>query len=176
MVISSPRYDSFGIGMLVRNDAQQLVIDDSQCIDITQGRAKVPVILARLNWHGQPLSLMSLHTLPPRSRSYAQARDTQLFEAANWVNEQQDPVLLIGDLNATPWSGGLRRFFANTKMRNSQQGFGIQASWPADGGPIGKIPIDHCLVSEQFIVTDRHLGNSCGSDHLPLFVTVQLCQ
>ena len=174
MVISEPRYDSFGVAMLVRKDASALVIEESVSSDITEGRAKVPAILAKLRWHDQPLALMSLHTLPPRSQSYAQARDTQLIEAGNWVNKQRDPVILMGDLNATPWSDGLRNLFGMTTLRNSQQGFGVQGTWPSDGGPIGKIPIDHCLISESIKVTDRHLGDSHGSDHLPLFVTLQM--
>lgn len=176
MVTSLPRHDSFGVGMLVRNDVSDLTVDQFECTDITEGRAKVPAILAHLTWQDKPIALMSLHTLPPYKPSYAKAHDTQLLEATNWVNRQHEPVILLGDLNATPWSSGMRQIFIRTTLRNSQQGFGVQASWPADGGIIGKIPIDHCLVSEDFAILDRHLGESHGSDHLPLFVTVQLRQ
>ncbi|MAX25416.1 MAG: hypothetical protein CMJ19_13025 [Phycisphaeraceae bacterium] len=173
MVSSVPRYDSFGIGMLVRNDAG-LMVNQTQCEDITQGRAQVPAITAHLTWEGQPLAIMSLHTLPPYKRRYAIARDTQLVEAANWINTQTIPTMLIGDLNATPWSNGFRQMIYQTGLHNSAQGFGVGASWPADGGPIGKIPIDHCLVTDDLVITDRSLGQSHGSDHLPLLVSLQM--
>jgi endonuclease/exonuclease/phosphatase (EEP) superfamily protein YafD len=173
MVDSLPRYDSFGIGMLIRNDVAGLVVDKTQCIDITEDRAQVPAILANLSWHDQPVAIMSLHTLPPYKQSYATARDIQLDEAANWVNAQTSPAMIIGDLNATPWSSGFRHLVYKTGLHNSSQGYGVGASWPADGGPIGKIPIDHCLTTDALIVTDRHLGESHGSDHLPLFVKLQ---
>lgn len=174
MVVSEPRYDSFGIGMLVRKGATNITIADAITRDITQGQAQVPAIITQLTWEGRPLALMSLHTLPPRSGLYARTRDRQLLAAADWVNKQSHPVILLGDLNATPWSSGFRKLFSTTMLHNSQQGFGIGASWPADGGPIGKIPIDHCLITDDFAVIDRHLEEGHGSDHLPLLVTLQL--
>ncbi|MFG0247466.1 MAG: endonuclease/exonuclease/phosphatase family protein [Phycisphaeraceae bacterium JB051] len=173
MICSTPRYDSFGIGMLIRNDAG-LTVDQTQCEDITQGRAQVPAITAHLTWEDQPLAIMSLHTLPPYKSSYAIVRDTQLMEAAHWINAQTMPTVLIGDLNATPWSNGFRQMIYKTGLHNSAQGYGVGASWPADGGPIGKIPIDHCLTTDTLIVTDRSLGQSHGSDHLPLMVSLQM--
>jgi len=36
--------------------------------------------------------------------------------------------------------------------------------------PLLGIPIDHCLVSPEIIVTKRSVGPSVGSDHYPVII------
>ena len=86
---------------------------------------------------------------------------------------ETEPVIVIGDLNATPWSEGFRLLAGPADLANSQEGFGYAASWPARLPPFGRIPIDHALHSRDLTVTDRELGpGTAASDHRPLRVTL----
>jgi endonuclease/exonuclease/phosphatase (EEP) superfamily protein YafD len=70
------------------------------------------------------------------------------------------------------WSPWYRRLRAETRLTNARRGFGVMASWPAYLPPVMRLPIDHCLVSDELIVTDCRLGPAFGSDHLPLIVDI----
>jgi len=177
MVVSQPNHNAWGIGMLIRRDAEtNLLIDNVEIQDITDEYSGRPAIMADVRWHDQPISLLSLHTMPPRSSRLTMIRDAQLAAAAQWINRQTNPTILIGDLNTTPWSWSLQRLIRDTGLRNSQLGFGVQASWRADAGPIGKIPIDHCLHSDHWVTVGRRIGDNVHSDHLSLHVELQLAE
>lgn len=77
---------------------------------------------------------------------------------------------MVGDFNATPWSYPFRRLMASTDLSNSALGFGLDLSYPADGNPLVRVPIDHLLFSDGLAVVDRRLGPAMGSDHFPLTV------
>jgi endonuclease/exonuclease/phosphatase (EEP) superfamily protein YafD len=78
-------------------------------------------------------------------------------------------LILAGDFNVTGWSYWFQNMRDTMKLRDTRQGFGIQPSWPVQL-PILLIPIDHVLVSEQFIVLNRRTGKNVGSDHYPVYV------
>jgi endonuclease/exonuclease/phosphatase (EEP) superfamily protein YafD len=40
--------------------------------------------------------------------------------------------------------------------------------------PLGRIPLDHCLVSSGLDVLDKRLGPQVGSDHLPVVIELQI--
>ncbi len=76
----------------------------------------------------------------------------------------------MGDFNATPWSYPFRRLVGETDLTNSQRGFGLDASFPADNSVLIRVPIDHLLHNDGLVVIDRRLGPPLGSDHFPLVV------
>ena len=78
--------------------------------------------------------------------------------------------ILIGDLNTTMWSPWFGRLCAKSGLSSVRRGFGVLPSWPAPLPAFLRIPIDHCLVSDDLVVTGCRLGSPAGSDHLPLIV------
>jgi endonuclease/exonuclease/phosphatase (EEP) superfamily protein YafD len=78
-------------------------------------------------------------------------------------------VLLAGDLNATAWSHSFQELTRTSGLLDSQQGFGLQPSWPASLLPLG-IPIDHALHTSGLCVIKRRLGSPTGSDHRPIIL------
>jgi hypothetical protein len=77
-------------------------------------------------------------------------------------------VVVVGDLNITPWSHAFRSL-ERAGLRNSQRGFGLQATWPAGYGPF-MVPIDHALHSRDLTVTHREVGPAHGSSHRSVLV------
>jgi len=161
-----PRHDSFGIAVFSRHPIlhqQQLILAQSQ----------VPTLDITLDIEGRPIQVIATHPLPPMSFHYTATRNAHLQELATHVRTIDKPVIVLGDLNTTPWSPSFKDLLAQSGLKNSQQGHGIDASWPAGGG-LMRIPIDHILVSDTIKVTRRRLGPAIGSDHLPVLATVEI--
>lgn len=70
------------------------------------------------------------------------------------------------------WSPSYKRFVKGSGLKNVRKGFGVLPSWPTFL-PVGGIPIDHCLV-RGLSVESVELGQTVGSDHYPLFVSLSL--
>lgn len=120
---------------------------------------------------GQPVKVLGTHPLSPVSSTRAAARDEQLRLAGRWATNQETPVVVTGDFNASPWSYGFSLLVNEADLLNSQRGYGVQASWPAGYPPLA-IPIDHLVHSSELTTVDRRLSESLGSDHYPLWVTI----
>jgi endonuclease/exonuclease/phosphatase (EEP) superfamily protein YafD len=116
------------------------------------------------------IRVLGSHPLSPITAERAALRDAQLEWAADWAAGQAGPVVVTGDLNATQWSHAWRGLVAETDLRDSTRGFGLQPSFPMDGNPLIRVQIDHLLHSGALVTLDRHLGPRLGSDHAPLIV------
>jgi endonuclease/exonuclease/phosphatase (EEP) superfamily protein YafD len=120
------------------------------------------------------VAVLGVHPLSPSNRFRAKQNDQQLQFATDWAAKQTGPAIVVGDFNATPWSYPFRRLMASTELSNSESGFGLDLSYPADRNPLFRIPIDHLLYSHDLAVVDRRLGPAMGSDHFPLTVDLAL--
>ena len=121
-----------------------------------------------------PLSVLGTHPLAPTDQERADLRDAQLGFAGEWASSQDGAFIVVGDFNATPWSWPFRRLMASADLTNSQNGFGLQPSFPAESNLLLRVPIDHLVHSSALEVIDRDLGPALGSDHFPLLVDLQL--
>lgn len=165
-IITEARSDNFGIAMLNR-------VGSTNSAVIYLGEAEVPSIRTTLLINGQTVTLLGTHPLPPGSAEYSRLRNDQLRAIVATVRESRTPTILLGDLNATPWSPYFRELLRASGLRNTSQGRGLYGSWPA-GLPVGRIPLDHCLVSPSIHVVDKQLGPQVGSDHLPVVIDLQI--
>lgn len=120
-----------------------------------------------------PLKVLSTHPLAPTTAERASLRDAQLEFAANWAEDQEGAFLVVGDLNASPWSWPFRQMTSSGTLRNSQIGFGLQPSFPSATVGLLRVPIDHLLHSSELKVRDRRLGAALGSDHFSLIVDLE---
>jgi len=156
-----PRTDNFGIGLF-----SKLPIDEAEVVFI--GNAEVPSILATVTTAHTNLHIVATHPLPPIGRDYSQMRNEQLEELPDFIRSPH-PVILLGDLNVTPWNDHFRRLLARAGLRDSSKGFGFQPTWPKDN-PLMRIPLDHCLHTPDIAIVDRKVGENVSSDHYPLIV------
>lgn len=168
--IIRPRSDDmvFGTLVLVRQHEVEAV---SHGFAAAQPRA-VELTYRPQGWP-DPIQVLSTHPLAPTSAERAALRDAQIRFAAEWAAGREGAVVVVGDLNATPWSWPFG-LLTRAGLRNSQHGFGLQASFSATTIFILRVPIDHLLHSDDLGIRDRHLGPSMGSDHFPLVVDLEL--
>lgn len=161
-----PSTGNFGIGLYSR-------LPWTSCELVQFGPAGVPSIEARLRVGGRDVTLVGTHPVPPSSGANAGDRDAHLLAVAERCRGMDTPVVLVGDLNATPWSPVFKRLKRAGGLADTLAGRGWQPTWPAPLRFAG-IPIDHCLVSEEWRVAERSTGPAVGGDHLPLFVDLRL--
>jgi endonuclease/exonuclease/phosphatase (EEP) superfamily protein YafD len=164
--VVEPRDDNFGIALFSRPP-----LTNTSVIDV--GTADVPSIATDVVLGSQSIHLLGTHAWPPSSSNHAFLRNNQLEQIAAFVRRQSGPVVVVGDLNATPWSPYFADLLRDSGLKNSSQGRGLFGSWHANL-PVLRIPLDHCLVSPEIHVLDKRLGPNIGSDHLPVIVDLQI--
>lgn len=160
------REDNFGIGLFSRVPTEEIEIKYFE-------ESGVPSVLAKLKAGDETVSLLFTHPLPPGGLGYFHRRNKQLNDIAKERDKYGKNLIVIGDLNATPWSHYFKKFKRDMNLKDTRKGFGIHNTWPTQL-PIMLIPLDHCLVSEGITTLDRRIGPNIGSDHYPVFVRLGL--
>lgn len=155
----------FGISLLSR---YRLV--DEQVVFMADARA--PTVIAGIALPAGPtIRFYGVHPRPLAIGQSTAARDAVLMETALRMAAEQGPLIIAGDLNATPWSPVVRRLARIAQLNDPRIGRGWFPTWKADG-VIRRWPLDHVLVSDDFILGDYRVLPSFGSDHLPVLSTV----
>ncbi len=164
--VSEPQSGCFGIMLL-----SKFPLEQGKVIQI--GQAKVPSIIADAYTPDGAVSIIGTHPVPPVGGIGSKLRNQQLAELPAVVAGQKHPVLLIGDLNTTPWSTHFTQLIQESGLQNSMKGFGHQPSWPSNMWFM-RIPLDHMLYSDGITIRNRMIGRGVGSDHLPVIVDFSL--
>jgi len=154
-----PRRDNFGMAMFAR--AALDVEHDAVVWD----RVDVPRLEAVVRVGGVAIEVLGVHTLPPLGSHYATIRDGQLSEVEAWANDAGPHAVVLGDLNATPWSAPYRRLTRHTALRSAAAGYGPVGTWPAGAGQWLGIPLDHVLLGPGLMAVDFGVGPASSSDH-----------
>ena len=157
-----PREDNFGIGLYSR-----FPLTNAQIAYI--GDAEVPSVISEILTPQGKCTVLATHPPPPGGSVLSRLRNGQLAELPVWSLRATSPVLLVGDLNVTPWSPHFKRLIKTSGLQDSLRGRGIQTSWPTSFLPL-RIPLDHCLHSDSIKIVQRTIGPDIGSDHFPLIV------
>jgi endonuclease/exonuclease/phosphatase (EEP) superfamily protein YafD len=97
-------------------------------------------------------------------------RNRQLDQLAAYVKDIDEPLLVCGDLNLTPYSPYFDRFTEAAALTDVRLGQGLGFSWPTFF-PMAGIPIDHCLFRGPLAVESIKRLEPFGSDHYPVHVS-----
>ncbi len=158
------RKDGLGIGIFSRIPWEEVRV--FQFLE-----SSVWSVSARFNHQGKSWSLLGIHPPAPLVPAFAAERNQQLKFVAEWVGQQTQPVIVMGDFNLTSWSPHFKELIEVSQLRDSRAGFGRLPTWPHALRGLG-ITIDHCLVSDGVVVYDRRNGSHIGSDHRPIVIDV----
>lgn len=159
---TAPRDDNFGIAFYSKLPVLRgeiVFVDDPD----------VPSVVAEVDTPGGIVTIIGTHPLPPGGAEYSRSRNRHLARLPDLVRKAKSPVVLLGDLNVSPWSPYFSRLLRESGLRDSSQGRGVQPTWPAFN-PLLLIPIDHCLHSPEIRIARKEIGPAVGSDHYPLIV------
>ena len=142
-----------------------------------------------IRWNGRPVTVLATHWFRPLLRSDQSAwgaddaeRSAYLAEGlpvsrqagqaglfAKYLNRQPRDLIVMGDLNGTPWSRVQRAFRARTGLDNPA---GWSATWPSFVPSPLRLPIDHILARGHLVVTSFETGPRTDSDHLPVIAEI----
>ncbi len=157
--VEEPRWDNFGVALYARGP-------------VTGAAQKLgsgpTTIIGQVSIGTAALSVIVTHPSPPMNSTAADALGVQLDAIALRVRELPN-ALVMGDFNTTPWSRRFRRLLSASGLCDSRDGFGIQATYPANLW-LARIPIDHLLHACTIGVTGRRVERDVGSDHLPIVI------
>lgn len=120
-----------------------------------------------------PIHIFLFHPRPPINETFSKSRDRDIQTLSHWIQEKgEDPLIILGDFNATPWSSALHTLI-NTHNLQGAGSLLRAGTWPSFMGFLG-IPIDHILSKNWLHNSDSHVGPDLGSDHLPIHATLTL--
>jgi endonuclease/exonuclease/phosphatase (EEP) superfamily protein YafD len=162
--LTIPRDDAFGLALLSRHPFER-----AESVDLESTAA----IDARVRTPGGTFRMLGVHLRPPTTRAWAAERNRQLDALAALRAATPEPLLIAGDFNVSPFSPFFSSWLARTDLRNTAAGHGPTYTWPTFLPLLG-IPIDHCVVSEQFVVIAHRRLPAFGSDHYPIFARLML--
>lgn len=166
------RYETLGASHRGVNLWSRLPMKDVGVLPI-EARQE-PAVQATLTTHGRVLRLFGVHASWPVVPASAARRNRQLVLLAERAHATTSiPLLIVGDLNITPFSPHFRRLLADGGLRSAADGFGWQPTWPSFLLPAG-IQIDHALVNTAVTVHAFRRGPFDGSDHRPIIVDLVL--
>ena len=156
---------TYGLALLSRHP-----FEEARSVSLGgRGRRILEVTLAE----PAPVTFFGVHPLPPLGSRWAARRNDELAAVGRLVQGTTNPVVLLGDFNASPWSRPIKQLTRTTALRFANLGFGIRPTW-SYRSPLLSAPIDHIFVSPAWQVSSYHVGRAVGSDHLPVVAELVL--
>jgi len=111
------------------------------------------------------IPLLAVHWRIPIRGGQSLASET----SARLASAQQH-LLMLGDLNSTPWSPRMRRLSAEGLQRSGR--LGARGTWAADPWHWFGLPIDHILIKGDLRIEALELLPWTTSDHRPMLARI----
>lgn len=153
-----------------------------------QAGGSAQVLTYALDLGGRTVQVTNLHLETPRDglelllrgqiregaeilRQKSILREIELRQAEQWARDAGPPALVLGDFNTPPESRHLRRAWGEWTDAFDVAGFGVGGT--RLNGWI-KARIDYVMAGPSWTVVSARVGESVGSDHLPVIARVRL--
>ncbi len=144
-----------------------------QDLDINYGN----ILRAEIDVNGSIVHIIGVHMVSPQSVERIKIRDLEinaLKTVVNSIMQANEYLVVSGDFNATPWHPVMRSFKQETGLNNNSF-YNILPTWPSWLPFFLNVPIDHIFYSKKFVNSNYFNGLSAGSDHLPIYVDLRMC-
>lgn len=165
-----PRETRFGLGVYSKyplDNTRQFAMDRNN-----------PAIFFETEIKGKSVRFSAVHPRSPGIIWAMKSRNIELQKIRNWIVDYKNrgALVVVGDLNVSPFSPVYRDVFKTTGIKNSREGRGIVPSFHTKMPWFLQIPIDHVLHNDDLVTTRIQTGRNFGSDHLPLIVDLAFAE
>lgn len=155
---------NFGIALYSRHPLSHV---DRFTLNVTS----IETIAATISKGENEYRIVATHPLPPVGASGFTDRNEHLRCLATRVAEFRSQhsdiaMIVVGDLNLTPWSPLFSDLETATGLTRAGRGYGVTPTWYAEVEvfPMGLV-LDHCLISDDLKCVSHSVGANFGSDH-----------
>jgi endonuclease/exonuclease/phosphatase (EEP) superfamily protein YafD len=138
----------------------------------------IPSIHARVKLrNGETVQLFGLHPEPPvpSENPRSTERDAEILLVAKKAGKEKLPVIVAGDLNDVAWSYTTELFLKVSGLLDPRRGRGFYNTFHVKY-PLMRWPLDHVFCSKHFQLLDLKRLPDMGSDHFPMFISLQLAR
>ncbi len=125
-----------------------------------------PVLFTKVAHPAGDFDLVAVHPTAPIGPA-RQVRFDAVDEALHGLGRR---VVVVGDMNRTPWMHRLRRLAKREDLRLAGS---LGPTWPRQISPFG-LPLDQILVSPVIAVREFERAPFWGSDHRPVVAQLDL--
>lgn len=154
------REDNFGMGFYAK---EKLFLEKKLS-------TSTPCIYFR-NIKGKGFNIVMLHPIPPISKTAYEERNRYLDKVTTFSKQiLHQKILLVGDLNCSPFSPDYKKFLKNSGLKDSQENFGFQPTWRSNLPFLMQTQLDHVWHSEDIEILHRQTLPIEGSDHKAVLV------
>lgn len=148
-------YPGFGMALY-----SQIPLADTQTI----AQEYFPLLYASVRAQGQTVHLLAGTTSTPTNDKDFKQQAAEFTFMAQQVQALEGPVVLMGDMNAVPWSEHMQALLEKTQLLDSRKD--LSATYPAQS-PM-QIPIDYILHSRHIRCVQFTTVGGTSSNHLGL--------
>lgn len=127
--------------------------------------------------NGEHIQLYGLHPEPPvpTENPRSTERDAEILLVAKKAEKEKLPVIVAGDLNDVAWSYTTELFLKVSGLLDPRRGRGFYNTFHVKY-PLMRWPLDHVFCSKHFQLLDLKRLPKMGSDHFPMFISLQLAR
>lgn len=172
-ILFEPRPGTHGLSVFVD---QELLASAAIVSAPAPGPCSMPMATARVDCRDSNIAVLGIHAPPPIAACKETTGPT-LDAVASWINagvlredvgvaKAGDPVVLVGDFNAPPFSKHVRQF-SEVGVKGSQESsrFRRVGTWSPSPFFPSAVRIDYILVPSRFSVLGSWVVGLPGSDH-----------
>lgn len=130
---------------------------------------QLPILLAHATVGDKRFYIVVVHLARPFPLGPIGLQREQARLIGEVVSKLEDPVLMLGDFNAAPWTTTMAKLNDGNRFR-----FDLgAATWPAWAPARLRLPLDQLLMSGKLVGVAK-AGPDLGSSHLPVIATLGL--
>ena len=132
-----------------------------------------PIIYVRLRAHGRPLNFAFYDVPEPRDAKNSRVAWLMMRRISSLLRDATEPVAVIGNMKATPFSMLYRSVIEWTLWRDGQHGFNLASTWNGRSS-WQRATLSHLLVNRGVHVSSYEVLGAVESAHLPILADLEL--